>query len=449
MPNTLDKKISKALALQKEGKSQDAAIIYNKVLRTHPANFHATHMLGVIAAENDNTDAAIELLKKAIKLRPDHAAANFNIAGTYARLGLKDEAEKHFLQAIRLKPDYGEAYQGLTDSIKFEEEPDFLHTLEEQCTNNKLDSNTRCYLHFAAGKIHNDLKNYDGAFTHYIAANKLKGASFNISEHNRIVQQIIDTYTPDLVYRYSDRSSPDPLPVFIVGMPRSGTTLIEHILASHPAIHGAGELKDIGSISATIPKHIANTPSYPECIPQAPYEVISGFAGSYLNRIRNMAPSAQRIIDKQPLNFYHIGLIAELFPNAHIIHAIRDPRDSCLSCYFQNFTQGQPYSFDLTNLGAFFNSYKKLMAHWKSIVPNMIFEVNYEDMVSNRESVTREILNFIGVEWHDDCNRHQHTERIITTASRWQVRQAIYTSSVQRWKKYEQHLGPLLDILEL
>ena len=235
-------------------------------------------------------------------------------------------------------------------------------------------------------------------------------------------------------------------PVFIVGMPRSGTSLVENILASHSQVFGADELTDIEAISNAIQKYSASGNPYPTALRDVPDAVIKEFAQRYLERLRDLAPTAQRIVNKMPTNFEHLGLIALMLPNARIIHCKRDRIDTCLSCYFQNFSHRQlDFSYDLFHLRFFWDCYKRLMEHWVNVLPIQIFEITYEQLVVNQETQTRELLEFCGLNWEPECAAPHLNQRPVQTASRWQVRQPVYTSSIGRWRNYEKHIAPLTD----
>jgi len=228
----------------------------------------------------------------------------------------------------------------------------------------------------------------------------------------------------------------------------SGTTLVEQILASHPDVFGAGELRDIRSIVGTISKYDKNQSSFPDYIRTIDGKVLKGFAEAYLKRIRSLHSSSLRVVDKMPQNFLFLGLIAIMFPNASVVHCRRNPLDTCLSCYFQRFRMRQEYSFDLAHLGNYYRYYQDLMDHWRETLPIRIFDISYEDIVSDPEPQCRALLEYCGLNWDDRCLSFHKTQRPLTTASNLQVRQPLYNSSVERWRRYESHLGPLVAALK-
>jgi hypothetical protein len=233
-------------------------------------------------------------------------------------------------------------------------------------------------------------------------------------------------------------------PVFIVGMPRSGTSLVEQILSCHRGVHAAGELRDVGKLVASLGLRFQGED---DVLPGLDSGSLNAAAGRHLERLRGLGGNAKRLTDKMPYNFLHLGLISLLFPRARVIHCLRDPIDTCLSCYFQNFATGNFFSFDLGNAGLYYRQYERLMAHWRTVLDKPILEVRYEEHVAEPEKVCREMLDFLDLDWDPACLRFHESRRFTNTASRDQVRKPIYTSSSGRWQRYERHLGPLLEAL--
>jgi len=251
------------------------------------------------------------------------------------------------------------------------------------------------------------------------------------------VDESIARWTPDFFARTRDWGEPSELPVFIVGMPRSGTSLVEQIASSHPDVFGAGELRDIANISKSL--------SWSQCQPGP----IKDAARKQLDRLLALGGSALRAIDKMPSNVKHLGLIATLFPSARVILCRRDPRDTCLSCFFQHFGVGNLFSFDLREYGHLYVHTDRLAAHWLKVLPLPILQVQYEDLVADLEGQSRRLISFLGLPWNPACLDFHRAERIVQTFSAWQVRQPIYTRSVGRWRNYQRHLGPLFEALGL
>jgi hypothetical protein len=232
-------------------------------------------------------------------------------------------------------------------------------------------------------------------------------------------------------------------PVFVLGMPRSGTTLVEQVLSAHPKVYGAGELDTIGRLWRAVPDNVLGKDPLPAAVKQLTWFGAELLASRYLQEIEKHSTDAPRVINKMPHNFEHIGFIALMFPKARIIHCKREPMDSCLSIWMQNFNDSHNYSRDLYDLGRYYALYQKLMAHWHAVSPVPILDVAYEDMLADQEGTSRRIVDFVGLEWDPRCLEFYKVDRPVLTASSWQVRQPLYKGSQERWRNYEKHLGQL------
>jgi len=441
--------LKQAVLLHKQGKTEEANQLYLKVLEADPDNADALHFHGLIEAEKNNYDKALPYLKKSLQLKPRKAPFHHNSAGIFARLGMKEKAIHHFQEAIRLQPNYGEAYQGLTECRSFKDDTSLLGQIKTQLKTATLTDPQRSYMHFAAAKICADSAQYDQAFEHYSKGNSLKGVKFRTKHYQQQIDWQITLFNPEFISPRREWGLYDHTPIFVLGMPRSGTTLVEQILASHTSIYGAGELNDIPAIGKAAEKKTEGSAPYPLCLQKTSQINLLGFGIEYINRLKFLSKGTELVVNKHPLNFKHIGLIMLMFPNAKIIHTIRDPLDTCLSCFFQNFSKGQEYSFNLADLADFYNGYNKIMRHWKSIFPGRIHDVHYEDIIADQEKSSRILLEFCGLPWEENCLGFHKTERDVATASKFQVRKPIYNTSVKRWKRYEKHLQPLIKRLDI
>ncbi len=306
-------------------------------------------------------------------------------------------------------------------------------------------------LHFALGKAHADIGSHDSAFRHFAAANALKRRQIEYDEAARLgfFERIIAAFTPDTMRRLAGCGDPSTLPIFVVGMPRSGTTLVEQVLASHPLVFGAGEISDLD----TVMKAVAGsdgTQRLPEAIATMSGEQVRRIGAQYCDRIAALAPKAQRITDKMLPNFLWIGLIHLALPNARIIHVQRDPADTCLSCFSRLFAGDLPFTYDLAELGRYYQAYASLMAHWRAVLPEgAMIEVKYEELVADFPAQARRLVDYCGLEWDDRCSAFYETRRPVTTSSAAQVRLPIYQDSIGRWQSYAPWLGPLLDELSV
>lgn len=414
------------------------------LLETDPGNAKALHYHGLVKAGEGNYAECIPVMEKAVSLDPDSADFHHNLAGIYGVLGEQEKAIHHFQEVLRLRPAHAQAYQGLAECKSFKDGHEFLNRTLAQLEDPGTTDFDRTYLHFALGKIYSDSKHYDKAFKHYRLGNKLKNVRFDTKIFCQHVKNTIDTFTPELVVKTREWGLYEHTPVFVLGMARSGTSLMEQILSSHSDVYGAGEIGDILSISNAISKKSSSGKPYPFCLNDIKHMDLLGFGLEYLARLRSKS-DAPRIVNKLPSNHQHIGLILMMFPNATIIHTKRDPIDTCLSCFFHNFTSGQSHSFDLVTLAEYYNGYRQLMAHWGKLYPGRIYDVQYEQMTADPESTIRALLDYCNLPWEDQCLDFHNTDRGVTTASKYQVRRPIYTSSVDRWKSYGKHLQPLIS----
>ena len=301
-------------------------------------------------------------------------------------------------------------------------------------------------LHFALAKAYNDLKRYEPAFEHLQKGNAIKRRRVSYGEalDMEFSRAIAASFTSELFETRRGAGDPSDVPVFVVGMPRSGTTLVEQILASHPSVFGAGELMYMYRLAES--GHAGG--NFPFDIASLPDDALRRFGGFYAARVRALAPQAKRIVDKLPANFRLVGLIRLALPNARIIHVRRDPLDTCFSCYSKLFSQNLDFTYDLGELGRYYKAYDKLMEHWRNVLPEgAMLEVQYEDLVSDFEPQARRLIAYCGLEWDDGCLSFHKTVRPVRTASAGQVRQPVFKTSIGRWRPYREHLRPLLDAL--
>lgn len=415
-------------------------------LELQPDLVDALCALGHAYTQFDKPDLALPPYEKALKINRDHPKARIGMAAALTGLGRMDEAGACLKQAIEHRVDVAAAYYDLVQSRKFTEEPAELQSILRELDGPRLKSEAVQNLHYAAGKVLNDLKRYTEAFHHFNKAKQAAGYKFDIDQYRRFVDLTIETFTPDLFAARSSYGNPSEAPVFVVGMPRSGTTLTEQICASHPDVHGAGELSKLRRVANAIGLHPAAY-DFNKPMMTVTERLSRTLAEEHLSYLRERAPAAQRIIDKMPHNFELIGLLTLLFPNARIIHCRRDAIDNCVSCFVLPFSAAHSYNSDLRALGLYYREYERLMRHWNEVFPGRIFENRYETLVGDQEAQSRRLIDYLGLPWDDACLRFFDREGAVTTPSRWQVRQPIYKSSVKRWKNYESEIQPLIEAL--
>lgn len=429
------------------GESAAAETVFQEVLNSAPDHADALHLLGLLRSRQERNTEALQLIERAISNHPRGAVFHHNIGGIYRKLGRFEEAERAFRQAIRLKPDYGEAYQALTDMVSFKERDPLLLKMRQLLKKQDLDAQTRSYLHFAMGKALDGLGDYDGAFAHYRRGNRAAGRSFDIARFRRQVNDTLSVYSQRYLDTLPGEGHESEQPVFIVGMPRSGTTLVEQILASHPRVYGAGELSDLETVIRLSARMSPVKTHYPNWLPLLPGTSFRQLGKAYLQRVSQQLPDPDvlRFVDKNPLNFQAIGPLLTMLPRARVIHTRRDPLDTCLSCYFQHFASGQDFSFDLDTLAAFYRGYQRLMDHWQTLFGERILTVSYESLLADQQAGTRRLLAFCELEFDQACLNFFATERAVNTASVYQVRKPLYTTSRNRWVNYAKHLDGLAE----
>jgi len=406
-------------------------------------------LLGTIYTEMGRGQEAKVKYQQALKIEPAHCEALLGLGNLCMENGDMALAESLFQQVLMIAPDNMGARFNLSQVKKVKADDENFATLIIQAKNVSLLPNKKATsLHFALGKCFEDSGNHLQAFKHFMEGCQLKRATYSYdaaqeSEQFSAIMRLFDKLTID---RLRGGGDPSKTPIFVLGMPRSGTTLTEQIIASHPDVYGAGELPDLMEM---LQRDFDGTDAgFPHNLATLNQQKLTSLAAEYINRLQARAPDAKHITDKMPANFYAVGLIHLMLPNAKIIHINRNPVDTCVSCFTRLFNHKQHHTYDLAELGQHYANYAKLMAHWREVLPAGAFmEVHYEDVVADQEAEARRLIAYCELEWDDDClDFHKH-KRAIRTASVTQVRQPIYKSSVERWRLYETYLTPLLDAL--
>ncbi len=436
-----------AVALHRQGKVLEAKTIYEKLLRQNPAHGDAWFGLGTVSAQLSKSSDAIICFERAMSILGPRAQIHHNMAAAKSALGRMAEAEVHYKEAIRLKPDYYEAYFNFANVKSFKTGgAKVVASVEKHLAGDELAQGDQCFLHFAAGKIYDDMGKADDAFPHYLKGNAAKGVTFDGDAARASFAGIASHFTPDVIERFKGQGSDDQRPVLVVGMPRSGTTLVEQVLGAHPLARGAGEIPALNQTVRHVGEALGGGAAYPAYAATLTPESLRTFGKRFADhlgeRVGDKDGKLKRIVDKTPLNFRHLGLAYLMLPNVKIVHCIRHPLDTCLSCFFQNFRTGHEYSFNLEHLGLYYGQYARLMAHWRAIgIP--IYDLVYADFVKDSEAGARKLLDFVGLEWDPSVLKFHEKQRDVQTASRAQVRKPVYTSSVGRAQAYDSHLWPL------
>lgn len=442
---------NRGTVLQALKRFDDALASYDKAIALQPDYPEAYYNRAIVLDVLKRFDDALTSCDKAIELKPGYLEAYISRGNIVANKGHMQEAKRTFLQALAIKPDFSEALFELTKLRKYRDanhaDVRRIQGLLEKAGSSQRD---REYLYFSLGKIYDECGLYDEAFECYRRANEIGNTAVHYDAEgvSATTCRIIDVFSKELLAQSVALGSGSRSPVFIVGMPRSGTSLLASILSNHRLVETAGELPTIVQFAARLRDMVGTGSAYPEVAKDVSPAIASQLTSEYERRLRRDAGSAAAyVVDKHPLNFRHLGLIWTLFPQAHILHCVRDPLDTCLSNYFQRFHLEYDYSFDLRNIAHFYLEYNRLMEHWRQALPKKIIDVVYEDMILRTADVVRQTLDALGLEW-DERSLAPHTNPSpVDTASKWQVRQPIYKSSIERWRHYERHLAPLQEML--
>jgi tetratricopeptide (TPR) repeat protein len=482
--------LNAARELIRQGRKAEGEAMYKKVLRNDPRALPALAGLGMLCLERGDFQEAEEYLSRATALAPNDcvpmsllamakmhggdtegaiACAMRTIAlppsaGVLHRMGSLfreagefDKAQECYERAIRLQPDYVPPYFSLGTVRKYQaDEPAFRQLMKLKDRADSIPPRDRAALHFTIGKAFLDQGDADNGFHHFDLGNRTKRSmiSYDPATFEKHVDGIISLFTADVVAKHAGKGVPERRPIFIVGMPRSGSTLTDQILSSHPAVQSAGEMNMFilsmpgFSNEATPGVNSATAPTITRrLLDEMSPEMLTGIARKYLALTAPIAKGAPHVVDKMLYNYFWIGMIRLALPNAKIIHCTRDPVDTCLSIWQLMFNDGTPWAYDQREIGRYYLAYAKLMAHWNRLFPGDLYEANYERMIADQEGETRKLLELCGLPWDDRCLKFHENTRAVTTWSATQVRQPIYKSSVGKWKQYERYLQPLIETL--
>jgi len=448
-PNDLDAHYNLGLALTDKTEWDAAIGAYRRALALNPNHGLSWNNLGAALEKKGDKAEAETAYAKAVALDPAHHEAQNNLGAIYSEQGKLEEACRCFDAAIKANPDFSEAHFNLSSLKTYREDDPHLIYLERNLGKAEtMPVSARIRFWFALGKAREDVGRHDEAFTAYAEGNRLQHAllPYHETKADEMLEKVMATFSREFFAARQAVRGSGKAPIFIVGMPRSGTTLLEQILSSHPAVYGAGELMDMNQVimAAASPDN-----RFPDFVPGLSMEDFRKMGEAYAERVWKLAPDAQRITDKMPANFFYIGMIHLMLPNAKIIHAMRDPMDSCFSNYARLFNDTMEFAYDLGTLGRYYARYITLMRHWHEVLPpGTILDLRYEDMVADTEGQARRILEYVGLPWDENCLAFHQNKRHVKTASVAQVRKPIYKTSVARWQRFEKHLQPLLDIVQ-
>lgn len=469
-------------------KKDQAMALFQRSAQLDPRAAEPWRQMALLLQENKDRpsradlDKAEEYLKKACELAPDKPVFHCTYGDLLLSQGRYSEAAARYKLARNTDPGFPLAIAGIITALERQgdlkgaaefarealdrypshprvvqafapvsrhigEEERAVRLLEETLSRPGLANEIRAELHFVLGKLYDRLKRYPEAFRNFERGNALTGSRFDRSEEAGRFQRLLDAFPAALQRKRPRASNRSRLPVFIVGMPRSGTSLAEQILASHPLVYGAGELIDMNHLCMTMHERLGLAQSYPQCMAAITRRQLDVLAQAHLDRLGSMSRGMARVTDKMPHNFACVPLIDLLFPGARVIHCRRDPLDNCLAIYTEYFNGGHGYAASLSDVGYYYRLYERMMRQWAEIVQIPMLELRYEELVAEPERHIRELIAFCDLPWDDRCLRFHETKREVNTLSYDQVRQPIYKTSAGRWRNYAPFLGPLFESL--
>lgn len=429
-----------------QGRLAPAAQAFRECL-LHDAEHVAAHIeLTTVLIESGQVQEGRAMAERSVAMAPDDPGAYLNLGTALAAQGDKAGARERFEQALAIEPCLPAAWLELSRMKRFTEaDEDVIEAVEQLPEQGMLDDRAQASWNFALGNMHQDRGRYDKAFSHYEAANARmrKFLEFNPAQFDAHLDAIARLLVPEFFAERAGFGLETEVPVFIFGMPRSGTTLVEQVLASHPFVHGGGEMRLMPRLASELSNGLGLDRSYVEKMPNMSQDNYELHARLVLAGMQEAGPGAVRVTDKLPGNYMHLGLLALMFPRARFVHCRRHPLDVCVSNFIQVFAEGHHYAYSLGHLGHVYSIYHRLMEHWQRTLNISIHEVAYEDMVTDQAGTSRRLVEFCGLEWDERCLKFNEYQRDVSTASQWQVRQPIYNSAVSRWRQYDAHLGEL------
>jgi tetratricopeptide (TPR) repeat protein len=430
---------------------REALTEIEKLLSAEPNRPPHLLLKAAILAQIGETEAAIEIYDAVSKQYPGEARMHLNRGHALKTVGKQAEAVTAYRTAISMQPDLGEAYWSLSNLKTFQFDDADIGQMRARLERGVANPEDFFHLSFALGKALEDKGEFDKSYRHYSDGNaaRRRTVHWDANAHHAEIERIAAFFGPEILDSKRQSRNSLPTPIFIVGMPRAGSTLLEQILASHSEVEGTMELPDIMAIARRLRAARARDRElgYPAALATLTPADLEALGSVYLERTAALRSGAPYFIDKMPNNFAHIGLIHLILPNAKILDARRHPMACCFSVFKQLFAHGQTFSYSIEEIGRYYRDYVELMSHWDSVLPGRVLRIDYEAVVENTEEQVRRMLDYCGLEFEQACLEFYRTERTIRTASSEQVRQPIYRSAVDQWRNYEPHLGPLKESL--
>ena len=427
------------------GRLAEAEAAARRLLKVEPENPDSWITIAAVATRLMRQEEALEAYEQAARLKPEEVQLRMSIGHVHKTLGRRKESEAAYKAALAMEPGAAEAYWSLADLKNYSFSDTEIAAMQQLFNNNGIERARAAQLHFALGKAFEQREQYADAFSHYARGNALRrlDAPFDIEHFERRTARIRTFFDAAFFARLAGSGDASAAPIFIVGLPRSGSTLVEQILASHSRVEGTMELPNIINITHQFDDMLASRDGYPETVGTAPVGAFATLGARYLEETAVLRTGREHFTDKLPNNFSHVGLIHAILPRATIIDARRHPMDSCFSVFKQHFAEGQTFSYDLGDLGCYYRCYLSLMDHWDAVLPGKVLHFQYEDLVRDPETNIRRLLEHCRLPFEAACLSFHETRRSVRTASAEQVRQPLYTSGVGYWRHFEIELEPL------
>ncbi len=436
---------------KEQDRYSEALECFGRAIALDPSQPQAHYLRASTLARASFTSEAIDAYRACLRLRPNHLAALLGLGHVLKAVGEYDEAVASYGECIRHAPDFGETYWSLANLKTYQFDDATVAEMEKRSATEGANVQSHVNFLFALAKAHEDRGDFSRAWDFYRRGNEKQRSEVRYDPVQTEVtnDRIVGTYTAEFLASMADSGSTDQSPIFILGLPRSGSTLLEQILASHGQVEGTSELPYIGRVASSLSRNRADGINYPEAMRELAAENLRALGEDYLAQARmHRRTGAPRFIDKMPNNFPNVGFIALALPNAKIIDARRHPLDACLSCYRQLFAKGQNFTYDLTEIGEYYLQYQRMMDHWHRVLPGRVLTVQYEEVVADFEPQVRRLLDFCGLSWDEACLRFYESDRPVRTPSSEQVRQPIYDRSIGHWRNYEGQLDELVAVIE-
>ena len=438
------------VALSGQSKLNDAIKIFEKIIEMQPNYYFAYNNMGNVLKDLIRLDEAKIYYQKCIKINPNYIEAYLGLGKIFLDLHKLDESATVFKQALKLKPENGELHRHLSQVIKYEQTSSHLKNMEKIISNINVTHNQQMHLSFALGKAYEDMKVYDKAFSHWKKGNflKRKEIKYSTKYQARLVKVVKDNFKKDLFEKFKNYGNQDKTLIFIIGMPRSGSTLVQQILSSHQKVFGAGESNQFSN------KINENFFTQNGLLKENLYNYdpanFNKIGEIYIKNIRQLSTDNRYTLVKDLLSFTWLGFIKLIFPNAKIVHCVRNPLDTCLSLFKNYFIGGVDFSYDLTELGEYYNLYREVMTFWDNILSNYCVNINYEELIRDPKKQIEKLLNGCSLEWDENCLQFYNNKHFMSTGSNSiNVHQPIYRTSMQSWKRYEKQLQPLIKELKI